>query len=66
MSTPEVKTAAELKAQPDEFRTAKETFRAELINERRNRFFSAYMSRAKERMAIEIDQDVVRRVVGIV
>ena len=49
---------------PDEFRSAKETFRAELLNERRNRFFAAYMSKAKERMAIEINQDVVRRVVG--
>jgi peptidyl-prolyl cis-trans isomerase D len=50
---------------PDEFRAAKETFRAELLNERRNRFFSAYMGRAKERMAIEIYTDVVRRVVGV-
>ena len=49
---------------PDEFRTAKETFRAELLNERRNRFFAAYMGKAKERMAIEINDDVVRRVVG--
>ena len=33
----------------DEFRQAKETFRAELLNERRSRFFSAYMAKAKER-----------------
>jgi peptidyl-prolyl cis-trans isomerase D len=49
---------------PDEFRPAKETFRAELLNERRNLFFSAYMNRAKEKMAIEINNDVVRKVVG--
>jgi peptidyl-prolyl cis-trans isomerase D len=49
---------------PDEFRSAKETFRAELLNERRNRFFSAYMARAKEKMAIEVNNDVVRKVVG--
>jgi peptidyl-prolyl cis-trans isomerase D len=49
---------------PDEFRPAKEQFRAELLNERRNRFFTAYMNRAKEKMAIEINPDVVRRVVG--
>jgi peptidyl-prolyl cis-trans isomerase D len=49
---------------PDEFRPAKEQFRAELLNERRNRFFTAYMNRAKEKMAIEINTDVVRRVVG--
>jgi peptidyl-prolyl cis-trans isomerase D len=49
---------------PEEFRPAKETFRGELLNERRNRFFSAYMNRAKEKMAIEVNDDVVRRVVG--
>jgi len=47
---------------PDEFRQAKEAFRAELLNERRGRFFAAYMTRAKERMTIEVNADVVRRV----
>ena len=51
---------------PEEFRPAKETFRTELLNERRNRFYTAYMNRAKEKMAIEINNDVVRRVVGVV
>jgi peptidyl-prolyl cis-trans isomerase D len=49
---------------PEEFRPAKETFRGELLNERRNRFFTAYMNRAKEKMAIEVNNDVVRKVVG--
>jgi peptidyl-prolyl cis-trans isomerase D len=49
---------------PEEYRPAKETFRAELLNERRNRFFTAYMNRAKEKMAIEINSDVVRRAVS--
>ncbi|HEY6360108.1 MAG TPA: peptidyl-prolyl cis-trans isomerase [Vicinamibacterales bacterium] len=50
---------------PEEFRPAKETFRTELLNERRGRFFTAYMNRAKEKMAIEINNDVIRRVVGV-
>ncbi len=49
---------------PEEFRPAKETFRGELLNERRNRFYTAYMNRAKEKMEIEINNDVVRKVVG--
>ena len=49
---------------PEEFRPAKETFRADLLNERRNRFFTAYMNRAKEKMAIQVNNDVVRKVVG--
>lgn len=47
---------------PAEFRQARETFRAELLNERRSRFFSAYMSRVKERLRIEVHDDVLRRV----
>jgi peptidyl-prolyl cis-trans isomerase D len=47
---------------PEEFRIAREAFRAELLNERRGRFFSAYMSKVKERIEIEVNTDVVRRV----
>ena len=43
---------------PEEFRKAKETFRAELLNERRGRFFSAYMTKAKEKID---DRDQQRR-----
>jgi peptidyl-prolyl cis-trans isomerase D len=46
---------------PDEFRLAKERFRAELVNERRNRFFTSYMTKAKERLKIEVKSDVMRR-----
>jgi hypothetical protein len=49
----------------EEFRRAKETFRAELLTERRNQFFSAYMTRAKGRMNIESNPEVVRRVLGV-
>jgi peptidyl-prolyl cis-trans isomerase D len=50
---------------PDEFKKAKETFRAELLNERRGRFFSAYMTKARARLQIEINSDVVQRVVAL-
>jgi peptidyl-prolyl cis-trans isomerase D len=50
---------------PEEFRKAKETFRAEMLNERRGRFFAAYMAKARERVAIEINSDVVQRVVEL-
>jgi peptidyl-prolyl cis-trans isomerase D len=46
---------------PAEFRQARETFRAELLTERRSRFFSAYMSRVKARLRIEVHDDVLRR-----
>ena len=49
---------------PDEYRKEKEAFREEILSERRNRFFSAYMEKAKQNMSIEIRPDVVRRALG--
>jgi peptidyl-prolyl cis-trans isomerase D len=46
----------------DEFRQGREAFRAELLGERRNRFFTSYMNKAKARLTVEIKQDVLRRV----
>jgi peptidyl-prolyl cis-trans isomerase D len=49
---------------PEAFRQAREAFRAELLNERRGRFFTAYMGRAKEKMKVEINNDVLQRVLA--
>ena len=46
---------------PDEFRIARERFRAELLNERRGQFFTAYMTKVKDRLSIEVRNDVLRR-----
>jgi parvulin-like peptidyl-prolyl isomerase len=47
---------------PEKLKAAKESFRAELLNDRRNRFFSAYMSKAKEKAKIDVKNDVLRRI----
>jgi peptidyl-prolyl cis-trans isomerase D len=49
---------------PDELRQARETFRAELLSERRSRFFAAYMAKAKERMRIKVNEDVITRLLA--
>jgi peptidyl-prolyl cis-trans isomerase D len=49
---------------PDELRQGRETFREELLGERRGRFFTAYLAKAKERMAIEINQAVITRMMA--
>jgi peptidyl-prolyl cis-trans isomerase D len=49
---------------PEEFRKAKETFRAEILNERRGRFFEAYMTKARARVKPEINDDVLQRIVA--
>ena len=49
---------------PDAFKTAKETFRTQLLNEKRAQFFEAYMSKAKQSMKIQVNTDVAKRIVG--
>ena len=47
---------------PEELKQGKEAFREQLLNERRNLFYSAYMTKAKEKMNIQINNEVVTRV----
>jgi peptidyl-prolyl cis-trans isomerase D len=49
---------------PQEFTANKETFRDEVLNDRRNRFFSAYMQKAKQKMKIQVNREALQRVVG--
>jgi hypothetical protein len=49
---------------PDELRQGRETMRAQLVNERRERFFASYLEKAKERMSIDIRQDVITRMMA--
>jgi len=59
-----VRVAERADVTPDAFKQARETFRTQLLNERRERFFSSYMTKAKEGMKIQVNNDVVRRVLG--
>jgi len=49
---------------PEELARERETFRGQLLNERRDRFFGAYMTKARDRMQIDINDDVIQRVLG--
>jgi peptidyl-prolyl cis-trans isomerase D len=42
----------------------RERFRQELLTDRRNRFFSAYMGKAKQKMKIEVNREALQRLVG--
>ena len=48
----------------DEWSTAKDRFRDEQLTERRNRFFAAYMVKAKQKMKIDVNRESLQRVVG--
>jgi len=49
---------------PEKLASAKETFRDQLLTERRNQFFAAYLNKAKQNMRIQIFTDVARRATG--
>ena len=59
-----VRVAERQDVTPEAMRTAKESFRTQLLNERRELFFASYMSKAKQGMKIQVNTDVARRIVG--
>jgi hypothetical protein len=48
-----------------DFTAAKPTFRDEILNERRGRFYAAYMERARANIRVEVNQAAVQRAVGV-
>jgi peptidyl-prolyl cis-trans isomerase D len=48
----------------DEFNAAKPTFRDEILNERRGRFFASYMERARQKIRIDVNQEAVQRAIS--
>ena len=59
-----IKVLEKQEVKPADFAGVKDKFRAELLSDRRNRFFSAYMVKAKQRMKIEVNREALQRVVS--
>jgi peptidyl-prolyl cis-trans isomerase D len=49
---------------PLEWASAKDKFRDDLIADRRSRFFSAYMVKAKQKMMIEVNRETLEKAVS--
>ena len=47
---------------PSDFAAQKDSLRTELVNQRRNEFYSAYMNKARQRMNIRINRDVIAQI----
>ena len=47
-----------------DFSLAKDKFREEVLADRRNRFFGAYMVKAKQRMKIEVNRETLQKAVS--
>jgi peptidyl-prolyl cis-trans isomerase D len=59
-----VKVLEKQEVSATELTSNKDRFREELLSDRRNRFFSAYMAKAKQKMKIEVNREVLQRVIG--
>jgi len=49
---------------PEEIAAGKSALQQTMLDERRNRFFSAYLKKAKDKMQITIDREAVTRLLG--
>jgi peptidyl-prolyl cis-trans isomerase D len=59
-----VKVLEKKEVTPDEWTNARDRFREEMLNDRRGRFFAAYMGKAKQKMKIQVNREALQRVVG--
>jgi peptidyl-prolyl cis-trans isomerase D len=59
-----VKVLEKKEVTPQELASSKDKFREELLTDRRNRFFSTYMVKAKLKMKIDVNRETLHRVVG--
>ena len=48
----------------DELAKQKDSLRTEILNERRNKFFAAYMTKARQKMKININRESIAQIVG--
>src|SRR5262249_35116805 len=56
-----IKVLEKQEVTPEDWANAKDRFREELLNDRRTRFFSAYMVKAKQKMKIEVNREGLQR-----
>lgn len=59
-----VRVAERQDVTPADFGNAKAAFRREYENERRGQFFTAYLNKAKQKMAIVVNDEAMRRAIG--
>lgn len=59
-----VKVVEKKDVTPDEVKAGREALRTEMLNERRNRFYAAYMTKARQKMDIKINRDTLSQVIA--
>jgi peptidyl-prolyl cis-trans isomerase D len=59
-----VKVVEKHEATAADLSSNKDSFRAELLSDRRDRLFSSYMTKAKQKMRIDVNREAMQRVIG--
>jgi len=59
-----IKLVEKQEVTPSDYALARDKFREELLSDRRNRFFGAYMMKAKQRMKIEVNREQLQKAVS--
>jgi peptidyl-prolyl cis-trans isomerase D len=59
-----IKLVEKQEVTPSDYALARDKFREELLTDRRNRFFGAYMMKAKQRMKIEVNREQLQKAVS--
>jgi peptidyl-prolyl cis-trans isomerase D len=59
-----VKVLEKKEVTPQELKDGREQVRSEMVNERKNRFFSTYMNKAREKMRININNSLVSQIIA--
>jgi peptidyl-prolyl cis-trans isomerase D len=49
---------------PEQLAKEKESLRTELLNDRKQKFFAAYMTKARQRMKININRETIAQIIG--
>jgi peptidyl-prolyl cis-trans isomerase D len=56
-----IKVLEKKEVTPEEWTSSKDRFREEMLTDRRNRFFTAYMGKAKQKMKIDVNREALQR-----
>jgi peptidyl-prolyl cis-trans isomerase D len=59
-----IKLVEKQEVSPSDYALARDKFREELLTDRRNRFFGAYMLKAKQRMDIKVNREQLQKAVS--
>ena len=59
-----IKVTAKQDVSAAEYAMAKDKFRVDALNSRRQRFYQSYMEKARTKMKIDVDNDAVKRAIG--